>query len=441
MQKAFQQYIAAHQLFTPDALILVGVSGGTDSVVLLNLLARAGYHFAVAHCNFHLRGTESDADAEMVRELAKTYGCTFHTTDFDTLAVASEQGISIEMAARDLRYDWFESLRKTHGYDCIAVAHHRDDSLETFFLNLARGTGLRGLTGIQPRNGFVVRPLLFASRQEITAYREKEKLSYREDSSNTNTDFQRNRVRHQLMPLMETLNPSFRKTLKREMELLSEVSTIFDRDIEAARQQVVKTSNDTVYLRMDALRTLHPLRTYLYEFLRPFHFKSEVIPDVIHAMDGESGLQFFSSTHRMVRDRNAFIIHKLETEIPQQNHYIEAEDTHLQTPFSLKISRVNYTSAFTIPRTSRIACIDADKISFPLMLRRWKKGEYFKPLGMQGMKKLSDFFIDQKMSLPDKEQTWILDNGGEVVWICGKRIDDRYKIGPSTKTILLLEML
>ena len=407
---------------------------------MLDLLDKAGFSVAIAHCNFRLRGTESDSDEQLVNELARKYDVTLFKKSFDTTGYALENKVSIEMAARELRYQWFETIRASHHFDCIAVAHHRDDQLETFFLNLARGTGLTGLTGMRPKNGKLVRPLLFASRQEIEHYRYENHLDYREDASNQSLDYQRNKIRHTLLPVMETLNPSFRDGMIRTMSYLEDVSKICDLAIQEAWERVSVRKGNEFFISITELKLLDPLPTYLFEFLKLFGFNSIVVSDIISSLDGLSGKQFLSPTHRLVRDRESLILMPLVPENRKQ-FYLEAGTNELIAPVHLKISAIERNDQFKLTDSRFIACIDSDCVQFPLLIRKWHPGDFFRPLGMKGFKKVSDFFIDSKLSLPEKENVWILANGEQVVWIIGHRLDDRYKITTATKHILKLEMV
>ena len=440
MLQRFIRYIEANKLFSPGDTILVGVSGGIDSVVLLDLLDKADYSIGLAHCNFRLRANDSDADQALVESLARKYDKPLYKISFDTKEYAGKNGISIEMAARELRYNWFEEIRFKHHYNWIVVAHHRDDQLETFFLNLARGTGLSGLTGMKPVNGKVIRPLLFASRKEIEQYRLENHLDFREDASNESFEFQRNKIRHKILPLMEELNPSFRDGLIKTMSNLQDVNKIHLAEIDYAWERVAIRKGKDYFISIAELKLLDPLSTYLYQFLKPFHFNSDVVNDIVLSLDSTSGKQFLSWSHRLVRDRDSLIITLLELD-NSKTHYLDATCKEISHPVKMKVSILERKYKFQIPDSANIGCIDLDKIQFPLIIRRWQNGDYFKPLGMSGIKKLSDFFIDQKMSLPEKENTWILANGEQVVWIIGIRLDDRYKITPGTKNILKMELI
>jgi len=424
--------------FTSNDTLLVGVSGGIDSIVLVDLLQRAGLAFAVAHCNFHLRGVESDLDETFVKALAARYEKQLFCHSFNTREIAEEGGISIEMAARDLRYAWFEEIRKNHHFDWIVVAHHRDDQIETFFLNLARGTGISGLTGMSSVNGKVLRPLLFASRKDIVTYAAKNRLNYREDSSNSLTDFQRNKIRHLVLPLMEELNPSFRDSMQETILHLRDTSLIYSQAIERARELVTRQTNSgDLEVSLSELRLLHPISSYLFELLKPYHFNGDVVEDIIRAMGSQPGKQFFSVTHRAVLDRDVLLIQEV-SQYSDRRFYLDENCKHLEFPIKLSINTQQRTASFSLNSSPKIALIDKDLVQFPLILRKWVKGDYFHPLGMTGLKKLSNFFVDEKFSLPEKERTWLLTNGEEIVWIVGVRLDNRYKVTPETKNILVV---
>jgi len=439
MIQRFIHYIEENHLFNQSDTILAGVSGGIDSVTMLDLLVKCGFSVAIAHCNFHLRGIESDADEKLVDDLSRQYDIPIYKTAFNTQTYARENKISIEMAARDLRYKWFETIRISHHLDFIAVAHHRDDQIETFFLNLSRGTGLTGLTGMRPVNGKIIRPLLFASREEIEHYRRKNFLEFREDRSNQDLDFLRNRIRHTVLPVMDTLNPNFRDGLIRTMSYLDDVSKICDQAITNAWERVALRKGTEYQISIDELKLLDPLATYLFEFLKPFGFNSGVTGDLIASLDGISGKQFVSQTHRVVHNREYLILTPI---LPDEirHFYIDEGIGEMNTPIPLQIKIFPKTDSYKIPVSPSVACIDRDKVQFPLLVRKWEQGDYFKPLGMKGIKKVSDFFIDTKLSIPEKESAWILANGEQVVWIIGHRLDDRFKITPQTKTILCIEL-
>ena len=436
MVERWMKYLESNHLFAPNDTLLVGVSGGIDSVVLVDLLYRAGLAFAVAHCNFHLRGEESDQDETFVRALAARYEKPCFVKSFPTAEVAAERGISIEMAARELRYQWFEETRHEQHFDWIVVAHHSDDQIETAFLNLARGTGISGLTGMKVVNGRVVRPLLFATRKEIEKYSREQMLEFREDSTNTLTDFQRNKIRHLILPIMEELNPSFRSGMLETMAHLRDTSAICAQAIDRAAELVLRrTASGDTEISLSELKFLKPLSAYLFEFLKPFHFNGDVVAEMVKALDRQPGKQFFSATHRAVLDRESIVIQKLTKVLPKR-YYLDENCLVLTHPIRLSLSFKKRVAVESLKTSRNTAMLDRDKLQFPLILRKWQTGDYFKPLGMKGMKKLSDFFVDEKLSLPEKENCWLLANGEEIVWIVGFRLDERYKITQETENIL-----
>lgn len=440
MYGQFLKYIHQNRLFGRDEKLLLGVSGGVDSVVLTHLINKHGNPFAIAHCNFHLRNEESDGDADFVSELANQYGVPYFSTDFDTRDYAESKGISIEMAARELRYNWFETVRREHGYDWILVAHHLDDVLETFLLNLSRGTGIRGLSGIKPKAGKVVRPLLFALRSDIELYASENQLESRFDSSNNDVLIKRNRIRHQIMPLMQELNPAFKRNFHKTIQILQQTEQVFLNEIERVQQTVSEFESDLVKISISKLLDLNPLDIYLFELLKPYGFNADQCSEIAAGLSRESGRQFFSPLHRLVVDRDFLIINEIGENI-EEIYYIESDQKELNDPVHLKLQSNSYSANFRFERNRNIAQLDCDKLVFPLVVRKWKTGEYFRPLGMLGMKKLSDFFIDQKLSIPEKENTWLVLSENKVVWIVGHRIDDRFKITVDTQRVFQIEKM
>ena len=308
MLKLFKNFIEANRLFTKNQKILLAISGGIDSVVMLDLFAKAGYNCGIAHCNFHLRNEESDMDEEFVRKLAGKYNISFYKHDFDTETYAKRKHISIQMAARDLRYNWFERQRKRQNFDFIALAHHADDIVETFHINIARGTGIRGLTGIKAKNNKLVRPLLFATRQQITEYCTATDLQYREDSSNHLTKYARNKIRHIVIPAMEEISPNYGRIVIENIERFREVEQIYRSAIENEKRKCLIESGDEKYIKINELKKLTPIKTYLYEFINEFNFTHDTICEIINALNSSSGKQFYSTTHRLIKDRENLII-------------------------------------------------------------------------------------------------------------------------------------
>jgi tRNA(Ile)-lysidine synthase len=436
MINLFQNFIDKNSLFSGEDLILLGVSGGIDSRVMLHLFLEAGYNTAIAHCNFRLRGDEADADENFVHSLAEKNNIPFHRMHFNTSEYAKLQKISIQMAARELRYNWFENVRRSYGYNYIAVAHNADDAVETFFINLIRGTGIKGLTGIRPKNNYIVRPLLFATRQEIENYCNENNLQYRNDTSNFSDKYLRNNIRHNILHAFEHF-PGFKQTMKENLEKLSDAEKIYNFGISILSEKVIKKAGDEWFVDIFELKKSGAERALLHEILQPFAFSAKTIDEIIKATDGETGAMFYSELYRLIKDRNRLIISSFKPdEAPK--YYIDIEKGFINEPIALKFS-IKSAGGFIIPVSKNIAAIDADKIIYPLILRRWQKGDYFQPLGMDNMKKISDFFIDNKFSIPEKENAWLLASGDQIAWIVSYRLDDRFKITSGTKNILMIE--
>ncbi len=436
---SFTDFISRNQLLTGTDNVLLAVSGGIDSMVLANLFLKTDNTIGIAHCNFQLRGTESDSDEKFVREFAKNSNTPFYAKSFDTEKYAEEKKVSIQMAARDLRYEWFEKIRVTEGFDYIALAHNKNDILETVLLNIARGTGLKGMTGIKKKSGYIIRPLLSATRNEIVQYADDNDLSYREDSSNVQIKYKRNMIRHQIIPEFEELNPDFIDSFSQTINQIEEAYEIFENMVKKKKELIVTEIGDKTLIDIYKLRNLSNKTTYLYEFLRPYHFPSQIIPDIVESLEGISGKQFLSSTHRLIKDRNHLIITPQKKDSTGK-YYIDEETKKLTQPILLSLRKFSLKPNLKIPHSPDIAWVDASILEYPLILRKWKTGDYFYPLGMQDPKKLSDFFIDEKLSLIEKENSWILTSGDKIVWVLGMRIDDRFRIGEETNEILEIKI-
>ena len=433
-------YIEENNLFTPNDKILLGVSGGVDSVVMFHLLIRGGFEVGVAHCNFQLRDEESREEQCFVAWLAEHYNIPFFVKKFDTHQYASEKRISIQMAARKLRFEWFEQLRQEQNYDYIAIAHNKNDKVETSLINLARGTGLKGITGIKPKSKYIVRPLLFASREAIIRYCTTEGLSYREDSSNQTTKYSRNRIRHQIIPEFQKINPQFLDTMEKNIGRFRSAYRVFESMISEIRERLLIKEGDVWMLRLDYLNEYPESYTVLYELLKPFRFSADVVSDIFSSIETESGKVFYSNGYKAVKDRHKLIITTIET-FELKRYYIGMEDNVIESPVHLAFHVQEFDHSFRIPANPNIACIDYGLVEFPLILRKWQSGDYFKPLGFGHYKKLSDFFIDRKYSLIDKEQTWLLASGEQIVWVVGARLDDRFKVTGQTKKVLIVEYM
>jgi len=433
MLQQFRQFISDNRLFSGKDKILAAVSGGMDSVALCSLFRQAGINFGIAHCNFLLRGSESDADEEFVRQLASEYGVNFYTRSFETSEYARAKGISIQMAARDLRYAWFDELIKTEGYSSVATAHHLDDQSETFFINLLRGSGLSGIHGILPKQGNIVRPMLFATREEIDDFVRDNRLPYREDSSNKSRKYLRNRLRHELMPVLMNIDPAFSHKLNQTMLHIRGIEDILNQKVNEVSERIVIKKQDQFQVEISKIKELNPFETWTYLILQPFGFSAAVVNEVVEAMEGISGKMFFSQTHRLVKDREILIIEPLANLNPAQLQYFIGEDTpEITRPFPMEFSSMPVAETLEMLHNPAFACLDAGKLKYPLTLRLWQKGDRFIPFGMKGWKKVSDFLTDLKLPVPEKEKTWLMLSAGDVVWIVGKRIDDRFRISKQT---------
>ena len=438
MQEQFIQNIDAKKLIRAGQKILLAVSGGIDSMVLMHLFENSGYDYGVVHCNFQLRREESDDDEKFVREQVQMHGIPSFFKTFDTTEYARLNGISIEMAARELRYNYFHKIRLKYDYDLIATAHHQDDLIETFFLNLSRKTGIKGLTGIKDKSGNLIRPLLFAGRQEIEAYAAKHYIEYREDSSNNEVVFQRNYLRHKILPLFSELNPAFKKNLLASIDNLRDAENVYISVLKKDKETVVVENDGVIQIDIEKLRTTQFPQLLLLEVLSSLNFNSSVVDEVFHSLEAESGKQFFSKTHRLVKDRDQLFISELK-ESEEKIYYIEEDDAELFEPFDILVQKADFVN-FDIIKRSNVACIDYDMIQFPLLIRKWKQGDYFQPLGMTGIKKVSDFLIDRKVPLHEKENVWLLCSGKKIVWIMGLRLDERFKVTSDTKKVLVLKI-
>ncbi|MGM9759676.1 MAG: tRNA lysidine(34) synthetase TilS [Parabacteroides sp.] len=427
-------YIQQHKLLTPESPVLVGLSGGADSVALLAVLCRLGYTCIALHCNFHLRGEESMRDEAFARQIAtERFQIPFYKQDFDTETYAKFHHLSIEMAARELRYAWFESMRRQLGAQAIAVAHHRDDQVETVLMNLLRGSGIRGMAGIRPKQGAIVRPLLTVGRDEIVDWLTEEQLSFVTDSTNLSDAYTRNFIRLRIIPLLEQINPSAKRSMARTVAHLAEVEQVYRASMEQAIREVTLAEGCFSI----PLLLLQPApSTLLYELLRPYGFSPQLCESVYQSLDKESGKEFYSETHRLVKDRESCWIVPISRREQPESWTIPAVEGLWEGPVRLTFHRLERSAAYCIPRRKETICLDADKLRFPLCLRRWQQGDWFVPFGMKGRKKISDYFSDRKFCRVQKEQAWLLCSGEQVVWLIGERMDDRFRVTEQTKWIL-----
>ncbi|HSG67245.1 MAG TPA: tRNA lysidine(34) synthetase TilS [Bacteroidales bacterium] len=441
MIEKFKSFIKDNDLITPGQRVLLAVSGGMDSMAMLQLFAESSYTFGIAHCNFMLRGAESDADEQFVKESAERTGVEYYTTSFDTDNYARKKNISIQMAARDLRYGFFKHIALANKYDLIATAHHLDDQAESFFINLSRGCGIAGLHGIMSRKGNVIRPLMFTHRSEIEKYVDEKGIPYREDSSNSGLKYTRNKIRHQLMPIMKQLNPAFDDEMARTIRRLYDTEQIFREYIELKKEKLIASEEEADIIDIDGVLELTASETFFYEIISEYGFAKDDVPNILNALGGEPGKQFFSPTHRLIVDRKKIIVTaRPDRTVEEVNYVINNNLQALSEPLQVKISIVD-RQTYAIPQSSNVASLDYHKLSFPMSLRRWKDGDAFIPLGMKNFKKLSDFFVDGKYSLLQKERCWLLCSGEDIVWVVGDRIDDRYKVTDETTLVYRMELI
>jgi tRNA(Ile)-lysidine synthase len=445
MLALFQEHIAQQKLFQKEERILLAFSAGIDSVVLAELLLASKFQIGIAHVNFQLRGKESEENENFAKAFAAKHGLAFYSIRFDTLAFAAQEKISIQMAARKLRYDWFESIRLQEHYDSIVTAHHLSDSIETFFINLSRGTGIAGLHGISLHINNIKRPLLPFTKKEITAYAEKNNFAWQEDSSNQKDVYLRNHIRHHIVPEFEKINPSFANQMDELLLEISEVEKIKNTWLSDLQNIGLEKKDGHICIAIDWLKSLSQGKYFLSQTLKSFGFSITSSNDCWKALDKQSGIQFFSASHRLVKDRTHLLIETLnEEQIAKQ------ADTALflwqpsQMVLDLGPFVIEGLESTSVPALDQLssnqACLNADLLVFPLQIRKWQAADSFQPLGMQGNKKLSDFFIDEKFSLIEKDNTFVMVSGTDIVWVIGHRISEKYKVNQNCKSTYLFNI-
>ena len=436
---SFQAFIRENVLLGPGARVLVAVSGGVDSLVLARLFREGGVEIGLAHCNFQLRGAESDGDEAFVRELAAGWKAPLFVRHFDTKKVAAEKNLSVQVAARELRYAWFEDVRSEHGYAVVATGHNLNDSVETALLHFIRGTGLTGLGGIPVRNGAVIRPLLFATRDEILTYARSNQLAWREDSSNASDQYTRNVIRKDILPRLQAINPSFLTSAARMLHHLQET----DRNLQYLLRTYLGQPDAAGVYRLDKerLAQLPDLSGALFELLQSFGFLPEQVRQLSDAWS-QTGAEWFSASGwRLLNDRSVLVL--LHSEQQEHAVMIDPDDLLVRLPDGSRLAFTPASAGAPLPEGQTAVVIDAEKLRFPLLLRRWKPGDIFQPLGMDGRhQKLQDFFTNLKLSRLEKENTWILENNDQtVIWVLGKRLDERYKVRTETCKLLKISWL
>ncbi|MBP6025287.1 tRNA lysidine(34) synthetase TilS [Ferruginibacter sp.] len=435
-QKQFTDYIKQQNLFHLKDKLLLAVSGGVDSVVLCELCKQSGCDFAIAHCNFQLRGEDSNRDEQFVAQLAKKYDAVLYSKKFETKAVAAKEKKSIEETARDLRYAWFEELRAENGYTYIVTAHHANDNIETVLMNFFRGTGIKGLHGIPPKRDKIVRPLLFATKKEIENFAADCQLGFVTDHTNAQSDFTRNYFRNELIPAVQKIFPTVEENILNSITRFGQAEQLYNQAIDLYKSKLLEKKGNEFHIPVLKLQQATPLPAILYEIIKAYGFTAHQTEEVIGLLKSESGKYVQSASHRIIRNRKWLIISPNQT-TEAANILIEENDkTIIFENGTLQIEKLQLTTNHKPPTTNFIAELDISEIKFPLLLRKWKQGDYFYPLGMQKKKKLSRFFIDQKLSLTQKENVWVIETNKKIIWVVGMRIDDRFKITGKKKSVL-----
>lgn len=438
MKDRFIRYIREHRLAGEKDRILLAVSGGIDSMVMAHLFLSSGYHAGIAHCNFKLRGSESDKDEALVESFSSEYGADFYSESFNTSVYAEENGISIQMAARELRYNWFEKIRNSNEYDSVAIAHNLNDNIETFLINLTRGTGISGLTGMKPRNDFIIRPLLFATRQEIASYQASNGIPYREDMSNSDIKYTRNKIRHNIIPLFREINPSFDNTILETASRFADLNEVLAGYFSGIQEQITSEKDDIIIININKLKTFPSGSTIIFELFRKYGIGSAQVGELKDLINARTGAFLNTRSHRILKNRDQLLITPL-TEGKTGFFVIDSYDDLAKNPFIGSVKVMDIGPEFIIPDNPGIACVDESMVKLPLVIRKWQPGDSFYPLGMNNRKKLSDYLIDKKLSVPEKENCYVMETDGNIIWIVGDRIDNRFRIRSSTHRVLIIE--
>lgn len=436
MLPEFQNHLSENLSFLNGKKLLIAVSGGIDSMVLVHLFNRLGYDISLAHCNFGLRGEESDGDEKFVTDYANKNNLQIFATRFDTVSFASDNKLSVQVAARQLRYIWFRQLMDEHNLDYLLTAHHLDDSIETFLINFTRGTGPEGLVGIPQQNERTVRPLLPFSRNEIEAFAAANGITWREDSSNASDKYLRNKIRHDVVPVLKSLNPAFGDSFRQTIHNIQQSQSLVHDAAILMYQQVVAEKEGQKHINIEQLKRLPNYKAYLYQWLSPFGFTAW--DDIYGLADSQPGKYVLSPGYRLLKDRDALILEPVRVH-DKAVYEIEEGITEITKPLHISLQ---LTEMIDNNPTKRKIFVNNNLIKFPLFVRKWQEGDYFYPLGMNGQKKkVSKYFKDEKLSLSEKENTWLLCSGNDIVWIIGRRADERYKADYATNTILKIEVL
>ncbi|MEY8848639.1 tRNA lysidine(34) synthetase TilS [Psychroserpens sp. XS_ASV72] len=440
MLSEFKKHIDASLPFLKEGKLLIAISGGLDSVVLTHLCKSANLNIALAHCNFKLRGEESDADEDFVLQLSEDLNLEVFIEYFDTEKYASKHKLSIQMAARELRYHWFDTMLNDLDFDCLLTAHHADDNLETFLINLTRGSGLSGLTGIPEVNNAVVRPLLPFSRAQLEAYAKQNGLQWREDSSNVSDKYLRNKLRHHIIPQLKEIAPELLSNFNTTISNLKDASDIVDDGLDALSEKAIsEIDGHQIKFKISEFERFNNPKAYLYEMFKGYGFTEW--NDVVDLLTAQSGKQIFSDSYRLLKDREHLILTDKanDEEADNAKKILISDDVRsIETPFGVLL----FDEADSVIKSSETTVfVDKDLLDFPLHIRKWKEGDMFYPLGMKGKKKLSKYFKDEKLSLVAKEKSRLLVSDGKIVWVIGMRADDRFKVTNYTTNILKIQLI
>lgn len=434
MLTKFQTHLNTNFPQLKDKKLLLAVSGGIDSMVLMHLFFRLRYSICVAHCNFQLRGKESDADENFVKSEAEKFKIPNYFIRFDTENYSKENKLSIQLAARKLRYNWFQELVSQYQLDFLVTAHHLDDDVETFLINFIRGTGLEGLTGIPAQNRDVIRPLLPFSREEIENYAKENQIQWREDSSNASDKYFRNKLRHDIVPILKELNTGFLDSFQNTLHHLQQAENLVGDASQLVYEKIVKEKKNRAEIHLVQLLQFQNYKAYLYQWLKKLGFTAW--NDIYDLVEAQSGKQVFSETHILLKDRDKLILSERKSNDKSAVFSIESIESIVNIPLKLTFSKV----VNIYESDSNCIFVDEDKIKFPLTIRKWQEGDFFYPLGMNGKKKLSKYFKDEKYSLFDKENQWLLCSEDQIIWVIGKRADDRFKVLESTQQTIKIEV-
>ena len=433
MLQNFKNHIDKNLPFLKGSKLLIAISGGIDSVVLTHLLHQLNFDIQLAHCNFQLREKESDLDEGFIKKLGKQLNIDTFSIRFDTNIYSKDNKLSTQLAARKLRYDWFQQLTDKHQFDYVLTAHHADDNLETFLINLSRGTGLEGLTGIPEINGNIVRPLLSFSQKEVEEYADKNQIKWREDASNQETKYLRNKIRHQIIPLLKEVNPNLLKTHHKTTDYLKQSQQIIADKMQEVSAKVVSKEGDLIKISIPELLKLSDPKIYLFQLLKRYKFTEW--NDVYNLIYAQSGKKILTNSYTLLKDRDFLLLLQTDKKKSTENKQviIHKKDVEITNPINLLFE--NTLDKLKINTN----CIIVDKflLNYPLILRRWKAGDFFYPTGMLGKKKVSKYFKDEKLSTFEKENTWLLcSNDDKIIWIIGKRQDKRFSASNKTKQLL-----